>query len=111
MFFSVRQRALVERIEKEVEKLMADLTSLKADVAAQSTVIQSAVTLLNGLSAQLAAAIASNDPTQLAALQASIEANTSQLSAAVAANTQGPAAGATGTTGPTGTTGTTGPSA
>ena len=78
-----------------------DVSKLTADVAAQTTVISSAVALITGLNAsigdlrtQLAAAIASNDPAAVAAVQASLDdldakvaANTASLMVAVPANT------------------------
>ena len=64
---------------------MDPLAQLQADVAAETTVNQGAITLLNGLNAQLQAA--GTDPTALAALSASIESNTAALSAAITANT------------------------
>ena len=74
---------------------------LAADVAAEKTVIESAVALLTTLAtelravqAKLDAAIAAGDPAAIAAAQAqidalatSVEANTSTLSTSVAANT------------------------
>ena len=76
-----------------------DITKLTADVAAQTTVIASAVALITGLNSavsdlktQLAAAIAANDPAALAAVQAALDdldakltANTVSLAAAVPA--------------------------
>lgn len=69
------------------KRLMSALTDLQAQVAAEDTVIASAITLLNGLKAALDAAIASGDPAALAALSADITAQTTALSAAVATNT------------------------
>ena len=74
---------------------------LAADVAAEKTVIESAVALLTTLAtelrtvqAKLDAAIAAGDPAaitaaqvQIDALASSVEANTSTLSTSVAANT------------------------
>jgi len=90
------------------DTMALDLTKLTATVAKQTTVEQSALTLITGLSAnlaaiakQLAAAIAANDPVaqaaaqaQLDALQATLDNNDEELAAAIAANT--PAAGAGG---------------
>ena len=73
------------RIRETLEKIMSALDDLTAAVAAEDTVIDSAVTLINGFAAQLAAA--GTDATKLAALQADIKAKTATLSAAVAANT------------------------
>lgn len=64
---------------------MAVLDGLQADVAAEDTVIGSALTLIQGFSVQLAAA--GVDPAALAALRADIQAKTQSLAAAVAANT------------------------
>lgn len=68
-------------------RIMSALSDLQAQVAAEDTVIASAITLLNGLKAALDAAIASGDPAALAALSADITAQTTALSAAVATNT------------------------
>lgn len=64
------------------------LADLQAEVAAAVTVEQSAVTLVNGLAAQLAAVIAAgnNDPA-LQALHDSLKTQTDALSAAITANT------------------------
>ena len=71
------------------------LTQLQADVTAENTVIDSAVTLLNGIPAMIAAAVATATaagatPAELQAvtdLGTAIAAKTAVLSAAVAANT------------------------
>jgi len=63
---------------------MADLRTLEDDVAANATVVASAVALLNGIKAALDAAIAANNPTALKALSDHLGANTSALAAAVA---------------------------
>ena len=68
--------------EKEA---MADLTNLTAEVAANTSVTGSAIALIQGFGAQLAAA--GTDQTKLDALQASLKASTDALAAAVAANT------------------------
>jgi len=61
------------------------LDELKAKVDAEGTVEQSAITLLQGLSAQLTAA--KNDPAQIQAIADEIDANSASLAAAVSANT------------------------
>lgn len=71
-------------IQKEGQ-LMAAIDDIQADVTAEDTVIDSAVTLLQGLSAALAAA--GNDPAKLAALRSDIQGKTQALAAAVVANT------------------------
>lgn len=73
-----------------LEKIMALLDTLTADVAALTTVDQSAITLINGLAQQIKNA--GTDPVALKALTDQIEANTASLSAAVTANTTAPPA-------------------
>jgi hypothetical protein len=72
-------------INLRLDKIMNVLTDLQAAVAAEDTVIDSAITLLQGLSAALTAA--GTDPVALAALNADITAKTASLSAAITANT------------------------
>ena len=76
---------MLAHIIKNQEKIMAALDDLTAAVAAEDTVVDSAVTLLQGLKAALDAA--GTDPAKLAALSADITAKTKTLSDAVAANT------------------------
>lgn len=75
----------IDTLTKNQGDTMADLTKLQADVTAENTVIDSAITLLTGLNAALKAA--GTDPAALAALSSEIEAKTTALSAAVLANT------------------------
>src|SRR6266702_2808609 len=72
--------------EKEVQ-IMANLDDIEAAVAAEATVEQGVIMLLNQLSADLTAAIAGGDPAKLPAILTNIQANTAALSAAVVANT------------------------
>jgi hypothetical protein len=72
-------------IIRNQEKIMAAIDDLATAVAAEDTVIDSAITLLKGLSVALAAA--GTDPVKLAALQTDITAKTKTLADAVAANT------------------------
>lgn len=62
-----------------------ELDDLTAEVAAATTINQSALTLIQGLAAQIAAA--GTDPAKLAALTASLRSSEDALSAAVTANT------------------------
>jgi hypothetical protein len=89
------------RLETKIDNLllqgntnMSALTDLQAAVAAETTVEASAVTLINGIPALIAAA--GTDPAALAALQASITSSSSALAAAVTQNTPAapPATGA-----------------
>jgi hypothetical protein len=77
--------SLLRTVIKEENTIMSDLTQITADVANNTTVVGSALTLINGFAAQLAAA--GTDPVALGALQTQLETNSSQLAAAVAANT------------------------
>jgi hypothetical protein len=72
-------------IQKNRRQTMADLAPLTAAIASNTTVIGSALTLINGFAAQLAAA--GTDPTKLADLAASLKTSDDALAAAVAANT------------------------
>jgi hypothetical protein len=71
-----------------MEKIMGAIDDLQADVTAEDTVIDSAITLLKGLADALKAA--GTDPTKLAALHTDITTKTQALAAAVAANTPSP---------------------
>lgn len=64
---------------------MANLADLQAAVTADTSVTASAVTLLQGLSAQLAAA--GTDPVALQGIIQELNTNTAALADAVAANT------------------------
>lgn len=91
-----RIATLIERIE-----LMAvDLETLKAQVAKNNDVIQSAITLINGISDRIAAA--GTDPDALAKIVSDLDGQDQALARAVAANTPASSspAGATGATGP-----------
>ena len=70
--------------------IMAALDTLTQDVATESGVVQSAVTLVNGLAQQIKDA--GTDPAQLKALTDQMEANAKTLADAVAANTPAQAA-------------------
>jgi hypothetical protein len=81
---------MLSLILKNQETIMATLADLEAAVAAEDTVIDSAVTLLNGIPALIAAA--GVDPAKLTALQTDIQAKTASLAAAVLVGTPTPAA-------------------
>ena len=67
------------------KRIMAAIDDLQDAVAQEDTVIASAITLINGIPALIAAA--GTDPAKLQALQADITAKSQSLAAAVAANT------------------------
>ena len=81
-----RKLDLIINFLTNMEKhIMADLTTLTTAVTNQTSVNQSAITLLNGLSAALT--VAGTDPVALATLATQINSNASALSAAITANT------------------------
>jgi len=72
--------------------MASKLEELAADVAAETTVVNSAIALLAGISARIDAAVAAaraGDDNALAALSAEVKAETQALADAVAANTPG----------------------
>lgn len=77
--------ALVTGLTRQETQIMASLDTLTAQVAETNTAEQSAIVLLNGLAAQLAAA--GTDPVKLAELTDSLKSNSDALAAAVVANT------------------------
>lgn len=76
---------LLTRIYKQGEKIMASLDALQKAVAAEDNVIDSALTLIQGMADQ----IKNLTPDQAAidALAADVQAKSDALAAAVAANT------------------------
>ncbi len=70
---------------KELNRMSAELDALSAEVTNATTVEQSAITLIQGLKAQLDAA--GTDPVALKALSDSLGASDTALAAAIAANT------------------------
>ena len=67
--------------------MAGELEALRAEVARNTSVDESAVTLLRGLKAKLDAAIATHDPAALQALSDSLAADTNKLADAVTENT------------------------
>jgi len=84
--------ARLDALEKKLDQILAnqkeeimDLTALTAQVTASTTVEASAITLLQGLSAQLTAN--ANDPVAITALAAQLNTSSTALAAAITANT------------------------
>lgn len=77
--------AKLNTILKGEATIMADLSALTTQVAQNTSVEESAVTLINGLAAQIKAA--GTDPAALAALVTQLQKSSSDLSAAITANT------------------------
>jgi len=76
---------MTEAILEKENGMSQALDDLATQVTANTTVEESAVTLIKGLAAQIAAA--GTDPAKLQSLQASLKASADDLAAAVAANT------------------------
>ena len=74
---------------KDLSGMAVTLADLQAKVTAQNTVVNSAITLIQGLKAQLDAAIAANDPAQLQAISDALGTQDTALANAVASNTPG----------------------
>lgn len=77
--------AIHDLIISQGETIMVDLTRITNEVAENASVIQSAITLLNGLSEQIREL--STDPVALGELADQLDAQSEALAAAVAANT------------------------
>jgi hypothetical protein len=88
-FFKPRYDRRIEDIFYLLGRIMSALDDLRAEVTATLNVEQSAVTLIEGIAAQLAAALANqtNPDPALVALTEELTASTAALSAAVTANT------------------------
>lgn len=79
---------LLNAINGKVDQIMATIQELADDVAAQATIVDSVLTLVQGLSQQLADAIANGaDPAALQAIKDQLDANTQRLADAVSENT------------------------
>lgn len=76
---------LLHTLIRKEELVMADLSSLQAQVQANTEVEASAVVLIQGIAAQLAAA--KTDPAAIQALSDQLKASADGLAAAVTANT------------------------
>jgi chromosome segregation ATPase len=87
----------IKSINQKLSTMGQELQTLQQEVAENNTVMQSAITLLQGLKQRLDDA--ATDPAALKQLSDELDANTNALAAAVAANT--PAQNETGTGGET----------
>lgn len=78
-------RESLHSLERKADDTLADLTALTAQVSQNTTVEESAVTLINGLAALIKAA--GTDPVALQALQTQLAQSATDLGNAVTANT------------------------
>jgi hypothetical protein len=83
--WALELRAMLGIIINKENSMSKELDDLTAAVAAEDSVIDSAVALINGIPALIAAA--GTDPAKLSALSADISTKSAALAAAVAANT------------------------
>jgi hypothetical protein len=79
--------SMLRELLEEEKKLMATIDDVQKEVDAQSTVIDSAVALLDGIHQQLADAVASGDPAAVDKVVSDLKSHTDALAAAVARNT------------------------
>ena len=80
-----RPRVTLHTILERLDTMSQQLDSLKAAVAAEATVIDSAIALINGLAAQIAALPA--DEAAIAQLATDVKAKSDALATAVTVNT------------------------
>lgn len=74
-------------INRKVDAMAGELAELVTEVSESTTVMQSAIVLIEGFSARLQEAIDNGNPETLRALKADLDATGNALAAAVAANT------------------------
>lgn len=86
------EHTLAQLVHQE-EQTMATIADLQTEVGQNTSVTESAVALLNGLSQQLKDALAANDPAAIQAVVDQLDANTSALAEAVTQNTAPPSDG------------------
>lgn len=80
--------AQLSLVSVQEDVMSVELDALTAQVAAQTTVEKSAITLLNGLSKQIAdLAAAGGTPAQFTALAATLKTSADDLGTAIVANT------------------------
>jgi hypothetical protein len=75
----------LDRIEDKENIMSAELDALALEVTDTNTIMQSAIVLIQGLASRLAEI--ADDPAQILALAAELDAKSDELAAAVQANT------------------------
>jgi hypothetical protein len=84
--------ALMQKVNTMSVQISANLAALMAQVAQNTSVEASAVTLIQGIASQLSAALANSDDAALPALVEQLNTSAVALGAAVSANTPSPTA-------------------
>lgn len=87
VYFSSGVDQLKTLIQQLGANMANELADLQREVTENNDVIDSAVTLIQGIKAKLDEAIASNNPAALAALSTALDTQSKKLADAVAANT------------------------
>jgi hypothetical protein len=87
-----RIECLLKELKAMSTQISANLQALMTQVAQNTSVEGSAVTLIQGIASQLSAALANSDDAALPALVASLNTSATALGAAVSANTPAPSA-------------------
>lgn len=80
----------LSRINRSLRTMSAEFDALTAEVSENSDVIESAVTLIQGLADQIRALADAPSPAAIQALADKLDAQSNALAAAVAANTSAP---------------------
>ena len=86
-FHDLEVARLLKKILKEEEKIMATMQELRSAVERNTSVDDSVLTLLSGISQQLKDAQAQNDPQAIQDVINQLDANTQKMTDAVSANT------------------------
>lgn len=86
-FHDTEVTRLLRKILKEEEKIMATMQDLRSAVERNTSVDDSVLTLLSGISQQLKDAQAQNDPQAIQDVINQLDANTQKMTDAVSANT------------------------
>ncbi len=86
-FHDTEVSRLLKKILKKEEEIMATMQDLRSAVERNTSVDDSVLTLLSGISQQLKDAQAQNDPQAIQDIIAQLDANTQKMTDAVTANT------------------------
>lgn len=82
-----KNETTLNQLAKQERNTMAALDDLSAQVKANTDLEQSAITLIQGIAAQLQQAVTNNDSAALSALAQQLQASAAALGSAITANT------------------------